>query len=252
MRYIYLVLAVFFITGCSNSSNLEVSSFLQTQNAKLIKQHYKDINKLLLEYKTKLDIRNPNSYDKNLDKHLKKNIQKSNNINLYSKKHKKFNYYHEYLNYAFSNENVKNRNDYLIIGIYKMFYKIYNMRSKHKLTALNYDLKEFQKAYKNLQILNWKIKTKKDTNNNYMFLTWQNNWQIEYLQRLNNNKSYTFNSIDLKNISQKKESLLDPSNTSFEIIIHSMLLYLKQSILILGAQPEELAIESILSIAFLI
>lgn len=259
MRYIYLVLVVFIFSGCTDSSSLKVSSLLQSENAKHMKNHYQNITKLLLQYKTKLDLRNPNSYDKKLDIHLRKNIKLSNNINLYSKKHKKFHYYYEYLNYAFLDDTT-NRNDYLIIGLYKMFYEVYNMKKLHKITALEYDVIKFQKAYKNLQILQWKIKTKKDKHGNFLFLTWQNNWQVEYLKKLNNiknniknnTKKYIFNIKDIEYLHSNKESLLDPSNSSFEIILHSMLLYMHQSIELLGAEPEQIALESFLGIAFLI
>lgn len=254
MKIIYIVFIIFIFTSCSKStsSNLQVSNMLQTQNAKHIKRNYENIINLILEYKTKIDKRNPKNFDEKLDPLLRENIKKSNNITLYSKNHKKLNYSYEYLNYAFEDKNIVNRNDYLIVGLYKLFFEIFQMKNTHKFTALGYDIKSFQRAYKNLQILNWKIKYKKDSKNDYMFLTWQNNWQIEYLQKINQNKRYKFNYDDIEYLVLKKESLEDPSNMSFEIIISNMLVFLNQSIKLLGAEPEELAVESIFSLAFLI
>ena len=133
-----------------------------------------------------------------------------------------------------------------------MFYESFDMDSKYKLTALSYDIEKLQKAYKNLQIIQWRIKFNKDKNNNYLFLTWQNNWQIELSKRFNNEKLDTIKLSDLHYIKSKQESILNPSNNSFEVITSKMLLYYESTIRLLNAEPEELGIETIMSILFLI
>ena len=252
MRYLWLILFLLLLNGCSSSSNLHVSDYLQTENAKHIKNYYADIISLLLEYKVKLNKRNPNAYDKALANPILENIKASNNINMYSKKHEDFKDYKQYLDYAFSKESVDNRNDYLIIGIYKMFFLAYKMKNKHKITALDYDVDTFQKIYKNLQIISWKIKHNKNKNGEYLFLTWQNNWQVELSKKLITNKEYKLNEEEISYLKDKKESLLDPSNSSFEVIIEKMLMNLYLSIKLLGAEPEQIAVDAILNLTFLI
>ena len=209
---------------------------------------------LLLEYKSKLDKRNPKGFSSQLNYLLQKNIRENTDeINLYINNSIPLKHYQDYLNYAFEKNNQVNyRNDYLAIGIYKMFYESFDMDSKYKLTALSYDIEKLQKAYKNLQIIQWRIKFNKDKNNNYLFLTWQNNWQIELSKRLNNEKLDAIKLSDLHYIKSKQESILNPSNNSFEVITSKMLLYYESTIRLLNAEPEELGIETIMSILFLI
>jgi hypothetical protein len=252
MKFTSLLLFLILFTGCS-SSKIDITDMLQTQNAKHIKNHYRSITSLLLEYKTKIDKRNPQNYDRSLDNLLRKNIKRSNNITLHSKSHKRFTNYRQYLDYAFSKQtNIINRNDYLIVGIYKMFFYAYEMKKTHKITALDYDVERFQKIYKNMQVINWRIKHNKDINGDYLFLTWQNNWQIELQEILKNKENYKINIDDIRYLKTKRESLLDPSNSSFEILVLTMLTHLRESIELLGAEPEELALESILTFTFLL
>jgi hypothetical protein len=133
-----------------------------------------------------------------------------------------------------------------------MFFYAYEMKKTHKITALDYDVEVFQKIYKNMQVINWRIKHNKDINGDYLFLTWQNNWQIELQKILKNEKNYKITIDDISYLKTKKESLLDPSNSSFEILVSGMLIHLGESIELLGAEPEELALESILTFTFLL
>jgi len=57
---------------------------------------------------------------------------------------------------------------------------------------------------------------------------------------------------DLKNIKLKKESLLDPSNTSFEVITSKMMLLMEKSIKRLNVEPEKLSIDALISLIFII
>ncbi len=252
MKYL-LIFIVLFFTSCSNIQE-KVRNTVQSENAKQIRNNYKEIVNLLSLYKTKLDKRNPKNYSLELDGLLQKNISKNENtINILTNDTNTTKNYTDYLNHAFNKEEkIENRNDYLVIGLYKMFYHAYKMDLKYKMTALSYDIKDLQKAYKNLQVIQWKIKFDKDIKNKYLFLTWQNNWQIELEQKL---QSTTLDNIflsQLQNIKSNKESLLDPSNNSFEIITSKMLLYMSSSIKMLNAEPEDLSIDAIMSFIFII
>jgi len=244
---------VLFFTSCSNIQE-KVRNAVQSENAKQIRNDYKDIIQLLSVYKTKLDKRNPKNYSKNINALLQENIlANKNTINLFNHPKEESLKYTDYLNLAFNKApSIENRNDYLAVGLYKMFYSAYNMDLKYKMTALSYDLETLQKAYKNLQIFQWKIKFDKDIQGKYLFLTWQNNWQIELEQKLEYSSLNKINLTELMNIRLKKESLLDPSNNSFEVITSKMILYLERSIKMLHAEPESLTIDALLSVIFII
>jgi len=252
MKYL-LILIVLFFTSCSNFQE-KLQNTIQSENAKQIKNEYKEIINLLILYKKKLDKRNPSNYAKNLDRTLHNEIvNNTNTITLPIGKSNSPKNYTQYLKYAFSKETtIRNRNDYLIVGFYKMFYHAYKIDIKHKITALSYDIVTLQKAYKNLQILQWKIKFNKNKLNQYLFLTWQNNWQIELEKQLKHNSLDTIKLSDLKNIKLKIESLLDPSNTSFEVITSKMMLLMEKSIKRLNAEPEKLSIDALISLIFII
>jgi hypothetical protein len=252
MKYL-LILILLVFTGCNNVQD-KLRNSVQTENAKHIRNNYKALVELLLEYKVKLDKRNPKAYSSQLNNLLRKNInENTDEINLYVNNSIPLKHYQDYLNYAFDkNTDVVYRNDYLSIGMYKMFYESYNMDSKYKMTALSYDIDKLQKAYKNLQIIQWKIKFDKDSKNSFLFLTWQNNWQIELLKKLTKEKIENIKLSDLKYIKSKKESIFDPSNNSYEVITSKMLLYYEHTLRLLNAEPEALGIETIMSILFLI
>ncbi len=252
MKYL-LILILLIFTGCNNVQE-KIKNTIQTENAKHIRNNYKAVAELLLEYKVKLDKRNPKSFNNQFNTLLKKNIyDNTDDITLYINGEKPLVTYVDYLNYAFDkNTVVEYRNDYLAIGIYKMLYHSYDMNSKYKMTALSYDVNKLQKAYKNLQIIQWKIKTNKDFNGKYLFLTWQNNWQIELEKQLLLKNIDDIKLSDLNYIKTKQESLLDSSNNSFEVITSKMLLYVANSIKLLDAEPEELGLEAIMSILFIL
>ena len=252
MKYLLIVIVLFF-TSCSNIQE-KVRNAVQSENAKQIRNNYKEIITLLSLYKTKLDKRNPQNYSKNLNSLLEKDIESTKNtINLFTHINNTSLQYTDYLNLAFNKaESIENRNDYLVIGLYKMFYNAYNMDVKYKMTAFSYDLAVLQKAYKNLQILQWKIKVDKDINDKYLFLTWQNNWQVELKNKLEETALENININQLENIKLKKESLLDPSNNSFEVLTSKMILYMERSIKMLHAEPENLTIDAFLSVIFII
>ena len=252
MKYL-IILIVLFFTSCSNIQE-KVRNSVQSENAKQIRNDYKEIVKLLSLYKTKLDKRNPKNYNVVLDRLLKDDIlNNTNKISIRIDKSKVFREYSDFLNYSFNKElAIRNRNDYLVIGLYKMFYNAYKMDLQFKFTAFNYDIDDLQKAYKNLQVIQWKIKHDKDIKNRYLFLTWQNNWQIELEQKLQNTTLDNIVFSQLENIRLDKESLLSPSNNSFEILISKMILHMAHSIKMLNEEPENLSIDAILSVILII
>ncbi|MEA3289949.1 MAG: hypothetical protein U9Q04_07210, partial [Campylobacterota bacterium] len=104
----------------------------------------------------------------------------------------------------------------------------------------------------NMQILQWKIKHNKDSNNQYLFLTWQKNWQVELAKKINK-KDFNFEMIkELHHIKTNKENLLDGSNSSFEILTSLMILYLHDSLKLLGAEPNKLSVDAIVGMVFMI
>jgi len=244
---------VLFFTSCGNLQE-KVRNTVQSENAIQIRNDYEEIVKLLSLYKIKLDKRNPKNYSLSLDRLLKENILKNKNtINLAINNSNTSKKYTEYLNHAFNKEKlIKSRNDYLLIGLYKMFYYAYNMDSKYKMTALSYNIEDLQKAYKNLQVVQWKIKFDKNVKNEYLFLTWQNNWQVELEQKLKNTTLANISLIQLENIKSNTESLFDPSNSSFEILTSKMILYMARSIKKLNSEPENLSIDTLLGFIFII
>jgi len=252
MKYLLLFIVLFF-TSCSNLQE-KVKNTVQSKNAEQISEDYNEIVKLLSVYKTKLDKRNPKNYSLSLDRLLKENIlQNKNTINLAIDNSNTSKKYTEYLNHAFDKEKlIQSRNDYLAIGLYKMFYYAYNMDEKYKMTAFSYSLEDLQKSYKNLQVIQWKIKFDKNLKNEYLFLTWQNNWQIELEQKLKNTTLDNISLSQLENIKLNKESLFDPSNSSFEIITSKMILHMAKSIKKLNAEPENLGIDALIGFIFII
>ncbi len=242
LNFTVIVSIVLLFSACAN--NQKASEILQSNSATLISKDYRDIIKLLLKYKNILDLRNPTLYDKNLSKEIMLTIQNSyNTIDLLPNKP-----YKEYLKKAFA-KGVNNRSDFLILGLFKMFYKTYNIKDGHHLTALGYDAKLFKKVYYTLKVLRWKIRNAKDENGRFLFATWQLNWQLEL------NKNY--HNITIKNLENlpslkdKKETLLDHSNFNFEITLSLMIDRVKNSLEALGEEPLNLSISAMKAIILL-
>lgn len=233
-----LLLTLFFFQGCSTTKTIKQT--LQSKNAHGIEYSYEKINELLIEYKSKLDKRNPSNYNK----HNAALIYSAFKQNLPPKQLQFYGYQSfenptNYLEYAFAKEEIDFRSDYLILGLYAMFYNAFEMDRLHKLTAFDYDLQKLQTLYTNLQILQWRIKNAKDAKGNFLFLT----WQIELMQKSPQNKINYEIIPNLHFIQSGKENLLDMSNSSFEIITSSMLLYLNLAINYRGGEVTSLSIE---------
>ena len=252
MRYILLFLLILF-SGCSVNQTTVQGAF-QTNSAQSLNKYYSEIIKLIIKYKTKLDKRNPKSYNKDISLKIIENIKDSTSIVINVPDKRSLKSYTDYLNYAFDvDTNAKDRSDYLIVGLYKGVYEAYAMNTRHKITAFDYNITKLQKLYKNIQIMQWKIKHSKDNNKNYLFLTWQLNWQVELLNIYNKNEYIDYENIPrLEYIKNKKETIFDSSNNSFEITINQILLNIQDSIKTLGEEPEILTLKALTSAIFLL
>ncbi len=246
IKYFLLSLLFLSLHGC-NQENLTFRKLIATDNAVQMEENYNEIASLLIKYKNKLDKRNPKSFNKTWQKSLITNIKNQQNVSLYDFKDN----YNKYLKHAFNTEvNIKNRNDALIIGLYKLLYFSYGISNK-KYTALSYKMKNLKDFSDVLQIIRWQIKYKKNEDKDYLFLTWQKNWQVELLKKINLKKP-NYNLIkNLTYINNKKESIFDSSNMSFETIISKILYINNDSIKRLGGEPNELTIDVLKFFVFL-
>ncbi len=232
-------------TGCLPKGD-QVKSVFQTNAATIITKDERYIKKFILRLKNKLDKRNPQNYNKNLVATIYSLIDRKGNFFYMDVNSKKLQSYKEYLELAFSKDKVKYRNDLLILGLYYQFYDAYNLKDSHKVLAMQYDKKKLKKFYKNLQILKWRMRTAKDLNDNYLFLTWQNNWQIEFAKKLKENPNFRYENIkNLKYIKNKKETLLSSSNFSFEVLLTKMIDKVSNSLISLGEEPTELTVKTL-------
>lgn len=226
-----------------------IKSVAQTKSASEIVYYKNEILKSLKLYKKKLDIRNPYSYNKSLSKNIYYQIDTNQDYINIVQNGKNLNTSREYLYHAFSKEKIKNRNDLLIIGLYKLIYKAYNLKEEHHFAALQYNKEDMLDLYKYLQIIRWKIRTSKDLNDEYLFKTWQNNWQLELM----NKNEKDLNVIkELKYIKNQKETIYDSSNFSFENLITKMLTNIEHSLKKINVEPYEMSIQAIKSFVFII
>ncbi len=246
---VLFIITIFFFTGCVSLKKETVQEMFQSNNAVEIKNDYKKITRLVIRLKEKLDKRNPKAYDENLASSIYTEIDNlQDTINL-KFKNNDVGSYKSYLQIAFSKDDIKNRNDYLILGLYKNIYDAYDISSSYKITAFSYDKEKLLKLYKNLQILAWKIKVEKDLNDNYLFLTWQNNWQIELEKKVKAGLKPTWE--DFKNLAYIKngqESIFGYSNLSFEHIILQMKARVGTTLERLGTEPTQMSLNTIKSI----
>jgi len=251
--YIKNILLVIFVvslfSSCVAVKQERLGEVFQSNSAVEIKKDYKAISKFILQFKEKLDKRNPNAFDENLSNEIYTQIDNlQNNISL-QYNGKDITSYKGYLQIAFSKDDIKNRNDYLIIGLYKLLYDSYDVEDSYKLTAFSYDKEKLQRLYSNLQILSWKIKVDKDLSDNYLFLTWQNNWQIELEKKIKNAETLTWSDFqNLEYIKNGKESIFGYSNFSFDRVLTLMNYRVKSSLERLGVEPTDMSIQAIKSL----
>lgn len=140
---VLFIITIFFFTGCVSLKKESVQEMFQSNNAVEIKNDYKKITRLVIRLKEKLDKRNPKAYDENLASSIYTEIDNlQDTINL-KFKNNTLGSYKSYLQIAFSKDDIKNRNDYLILGLYKNIYDAYDISSSYKITAFSYDKENF-------------------------------------------------------------------------------------------------------------
>ena len=225
--------------GCSQK---DVHAVFQSNGASIVREHTIVLQRLLLRYYDKLNKRNPRYTTKLESIPVVYDINnRTNNATLPLLNDKKDATYKDYLNVAFSREHVKNRNDYLIAGIYKMFYWAYSIDRPHTVTTLQYESEKIQEANKMMQIIQYRVENEKDVHGNYLFLTWQRQWQIDVLKSI-----YTNKVVDLNKY--KKEELIKSSNMNFRITSEGMIFTLQESLRYLGAESTNLGTAAISSV----
>lgn len=248
MKYLLPFLFLLLFSGCVPKQDV-VENIFQTNSATIVKKDYKRTLQHLLMLKSKLDKRNPNSYNKEISNKIYSQIDALNNGFYLKYKNKDIKNYKEYLQIAFSKTNIEHRNDYLILGLYYMIYDAYDIKDGHQLTALLYDREKLQRLYHNLQIFKWKFKTAKDLDETYLFLTWQNNWQIELEKKVKNGLQPSWTDIqNLHFIKNNKESIFDHSNFSFEVLLTQMIDNTHESLDLLGVEVTEMSVEAITTV----
>ncbi len=254
MRIIHFIIFIFlllFLTACNNPQD-KISEFLQTDNATEVSQDYRHIITLLLDYQKKLNLRNPNAYDEQTSYQIKNSLKSSTNTLFIKFEDKYIENYNDYIKVAINDEKeIKNRNDFLILGVYKHIWDAYELADIHQVTTLSYDAEKLKSLYYALSVLKWKINTKKDKNNNYLFLTWQNNWQIELDKRLMAGEKPSWELIEnLEYIKDKRETIFSHSNPNFEVLMSQMLYHVKNSLKIIGEEPLDIGIETMKTLVF--
>ncbi len=254
MRYIYLSLLVFFLGGCASKNNNFVSTVFQTSGATKMKEYENTLDDFLLQLGKKLIKRNKEIFSKNILFYIMNDIKNhTDTISLPYVSHKEKEEFKKYLRVAFLPKKIKNRGDYLLVGLYKMFYWSFEGSSYHKISALEYDGKKLQLAYEILQAIAWKIKVAKDKKGDYLYLTWQNNWQIELGKKLRRGRKLSVKLIkNLTYIKNKKESLLSASNLSFEALFAKMLFVYENALKTVGVEPKNLGADALRSIIFML
>ena len=248
IKTFFIISFVFLFYGCSLTQD-SIKSVVQSNAASEITNYKNETIVSLLKYKKKLNLRNPNSYNRTLSKDITHEIQSNQDYINILQNGKKLNTYDEYLHYAFLDEDVTNRNDFLILGIYKLIYKAYGLSGNHKFTAFEHDKNELSKLYKYLQVIRWKIRTQKDNNDKYLFNTWQNNWQIELLSKDNSDLNII---KELEYIKSNKETLYSHSNFSFEILLSRILLNVEYTLRKINIEPYAMSTSAIKSFIFIL
>ncbi|MDZ7820238.1 MAG: hypothetical protein U5K55_17290 [Aliarcobacter sp.] len=247
-QIIFLVFIGIFFQACAfNKSSLK--NIAQTSSASQIEEYKVEILESLIKYKNKLDLRNPSAFNINLKEEIINQIKTNQDYIYLTQDGKKLESYEDYFYYAFLDKNLNNRNDLLIIGLYKLIYKAYAMEREHQFVAFSYDKNEMQNLHKYLQIIRWKIKTAKNTKGEYLFNTWQNNWQIELEKKYKGD----YNIInDLEYIKLEKESIYDYSNFSFEIVLSKIIVNVEYTLKKINVEPFEMGFGALRNFIFVL
>ena len=245
------LLCIFTFLGCSNYQE-KFTQTMQSTGATQLKRDFKKVNTLLLDYKEKLDIRNPNSYQKEFKDPMLNEIAHERNTLSITYNNQKLKTYDDYLRVAFdTTTRVSNRNDFLIVGMHKLIHATYQVEEGHRFTTLSYQEESFKRLYYYLEVIKWKVRTTKDKDGNYLFLTWQNNWQIELAQKMKQGTAPSWDMIqNLPSIKSGKETLFDHSNPNFEVILNQMISTVKNSARLVGDEPTDVGINTMLGLVF--
>ncbi len=248
----FIVLLLFFFIGCGSNPQEKVSELLQSRGATNLTQDYKKITHYLYTYKEKLDIRNPKAFNKASQPYIFHEIKYAKNTIRMHYNGVLLKTYDDYLRLAFDkNPSIPERNDFLILGLHKLLWESYKIGEGHQVTTLSYKEEEFKKLYYYLEVIRWKIKTAKDTNGNYLFTTWQNNWQIELHQKLLKGEPLSWDLVqNLPSLRTKRENLLDASNFNFEVLLTQMIDEVKRSAKQIGKEPVDIGIDAMISLVF--
>lgn len=247
-----IVLALIVFAGCSSPNQENVSEVLQTKGATALHYDFKKSVENLIAYKEKLDLRNPSNYSKSSQETILKEMRNRTNAIRLSYNGVTLHTYDDYLRIAFDKSaTIPERNDFLILGMYKLLWESYRIGEGHQITTLSYDEERFKKLYYYLEVIKWKIKTGKDEKGRYLFLTWQNNWQIELQNRLNAGQIPSWQMLEsLPSIQSRKESLFDASNVNFEVLLSQIVFHVKNSARLVGKEPVDIGIDAMISLVF--
>lgn len=247
-----IILTLFLLlsfNGCITNQE-KLSETLQSHGATLLHRDFKKIGEYLLVYKEKLDLRNPKAFSPKEKYTILHEIQNGQNGLRITYNDVKLHTYDDYLRVAFDpSPLITDRNDFLILGLHKLFYTTYEIEKGHRVTTLSYQQEAFKKLYYYLEVIKWKIRTAKDSNGNYLFVTWQNNWQMELNTLLKKDSSPSWSAINnLPSIRNRKETLFDPTNFNFEILLNHMIAHTKNSARVVGDEPIDIGIEAMVSV----
>lgn len=249
IRVVFLL--ILFFTGCSTTNPQEkIGEVLQSHGAASLHYDYSKVVENLILYKEKLDLRNPKGYSKETQNYILNEMRTSRNTIRMKYNGVYLKTYDDYLRIAFDkNNSIPDRNDFLIIGLYKLIWETYKIGEGHQITTLSYNQEAFNKLYYYLEVVKWKVKTAKDKNDNYLFLTWQNNWQVEFQNRLHTGESPSWEMLEnLAFIKNHKESILDASNFNFEILLSQIIFQVKNSARLIGKEPVDIGIDAMISL----
>lgn len=237
------------MSGCTTHQE-KLGEALQSHGAASIRRDFKKISEYLVMYKEKLNLRNPKAYSKESAHTITYAITNTLNTIRITHDGVMLKSYDDYLRVAFSkNPLVPDRNDFLIIGLHKLFYETYQMDKGHQITTLTYQKEAFKKLYYYLEVIKWKIRTAKDTNDNFLFLTWQNNWQVELHEKIQKGIQPTWETLEnLPSIKNGKETLFDHSNSNFEILLNHMIEHVKSSARTIGDEPIDIGLSAMTSL----
>jgi len=242
-------LGILIFLGCTSGQE-KFNEVLQSRGATQMHLDFKKISENLIRYKEKLDLRNPKAFSREAKERIVHEIHRTRNTLSITYNGQKLITYDDYLRVAFDkNRPIVERNDFLIVGLHKLLCETYQIDKGHQITTLSYQQDAFKRLYYYLEVIKWKIRTAKDKEGNYLFVTWQNNWQIELAQKMAKGVRPSWEIIEnLSSIKTHKESIFDPSNPNFEILMNHMIDHAKNSARIVGDEPIDIGIDAMISV----